>query len=219
MPRDFKSRATPKPTSKTQRSCLFWFVSGTLLGAFAIGLLWLQLDPALWRSGSVLDNTGVPRPQVDESKRPPVSTSLEFEFPDLLREMKVLVPDDEVPEPPRAVPAPRAKPAPLTKPEAKVAAPAKPATAPAKPKASPPAEREAYMLQVGSFRNAKDAERLKAQMALMGIETRIQKVTIDGKATFHRVRSGPYRNHKELDEIRRMLTRKNIKSIVIRWKS
>jgi hypothetical protein len=213
--RDFKARATPKQKGRTHRSCLFWFVSGALLGAFAIGLLWLQLDPALWRSGSGLAKTGVPRPQVNGLDRPPPSTSLEFEFPDLLREMEVMVPDDEEPEPeppPIAKPIPKPEPAISPKPEKKVAAPAKPSTPPS-------TEREAYMLQLGSFRNAKDAERLKARLALMGIETRIQEVTIDGKATFHRVRSGPYRNHQELDEIRRMLTRNNIKTIIIRWKS
>jgi len=54
--RDFKGRAHPKPKgkSKPQRSCIPWFIGGVLLGAFVVGLFWLRLDPALWRSGSGL---------------------------------------------------------------------------------------------------------------------------------------------------------------------
>ena len=74
MTRDFKGRAQPKPKGKPQRSCIAWFIVGALLGAFGVGLLWLRLDPALWRSGSGLADTGIPRPpEADEIKRPPPS--------------------------------------------------------------------------------------------------------------------------------------------------
>ena len=99
MTRDFKGRAHPKPKGKPkQRSCIAWLVAGAMLGAFAVGLLWLQLDPALWRSGSGLADTGIPRPPVDEIDRPPPSASLEFEFPDLLRDMTVPVPEEPPPQ-------------------------------------------------------------------------------------------------------------------------
>ena len=52
MTRDFKGRAQPKAKGRPQRSGIFWFAAGALLGAFVVGLLWLRLDPALWRSGS-----------------------------------------------------------------------------------------------------------------------------------------------------------------------
>ena len=87
-----------------------------------------------------------------------------------------------------------------------------------RPQPTAASEREAYLLQLGSFRKAADAEKLKARLAFMGVETRVQKVTINNNDTFHRVRSGPYRSKKELDEVRAMLTRNNIKTIVIKWR-
>src|SRR5690606_31137590 len=47
----------------------------------------------------------------------------------------------------------------------------------------------AYVLQAGSFRNPKDADRVRALIAMQGVESKIQKVTID-KDTWHRVRIG-----------------------------
>jgi cell division protein FtsN len=193
-----------------------------MLGAFAVGLVWLQADPGLQRSGSGLANTGIPRPTVSENQPPPVSTSLEFEFPHLLRTMEVMVPDDEEPQlrPPAPPEVERVRSAERTEPQ--TPAPAAPKEA-APPQRQPKPvkerrEQEAYVLQIGSFRAAADAERLRARLALMGVETRVQRVTIDGKDAFHRVRSGPYKSQKELDAVRRMLTSKDIPSIVIKWK-
>ncbi len=201
MGADYKKRAAPKAPPPKKASCLYWFITGTLVGGFLVGLLWLQLDPALWRSGNRLDAKVVPRPKTDTP--PPSDIPMEFEFPQLLRDMQLPVlglgGDKAEPKP--------AKPKPAAKPEQ--------APAPAAQKGQ---EREAYLLQIGSFRKMADAERLKAQLALLGVETRIQKVTINDGDTFHRVRSGPYKDHKSLDQVRQLLTRNGINSIVVRWK-
>ena len=47
-----------------------------------------------------------------------------------------------------------------------------------------------YVLQAGSFSAYADADRRRAELALHGIESQIQRVTIDDK-TYHRVRIGP----------------------------
>jgi len=225
--KDFKERAHPNTKAKPKRCfCFVWLIAGALIGGFAVGLLWLRLDPALVRSGDGLAGTGIPRPAVDESQRPPPSDSLEFEFPDLLRDMVVPVPEDPPPQqakakPPAVVKQPPPKPAApkptVTKAEPPKPAAVKPAPKPSEPSAKP-TEREAYLLQLGSFRKSSDAENLKARLAMMGVVTRIQKVTINNNDTFHRVRSGPYRSKKELEEVRSMLRRNNIKTIVIKWK-
>jgi len=49
----------------------------------------------------------------------------------------------------------------------------------------------AYMLQVASYGQRADAERLKAKLALSGMRASIQKVSIESKNYF-RVRIGPY---------------------------
>ena len=63
-----------------------------------------------------------------------------------------------------------------------------PATGSARPR--PAATPGSYLLHVGSFSAAADADRMKANLALLGFESHVQRVTIDENA-FNRVRIGP----------------------------
>lgn len=73
----------------------------------------------------------------------------------------------------------------------------------------------AYILQAGSFRNQKDADRVRAMIAMQGVESKIQKVTID-KDTWHRVRVGPITNLQRLEDTRSKLRQAQIDALVIR---
>jgi cell division protein FtsN len=72
----------------------------------------------------------------------------------------------------------------------------------------------AYVLQAGSFRNHADADRIRALIALQGVESKIQKVTFD-KETWHRVRIGPITNLQKLEETRSKLRQARIEALVI----
>lgn len=72
-----------------------------------------------------------------------------------------------------------------------------------------------YILQVGSFRNAKEADQMKAQLALLGSIATIQKVTVNGQ-TWHRVRIGPFQGARKADEMRRMLSDNKIDTLVMK---
>jgi cell division protein FtsN len=72
-----------------------------------------------------------------------------------------------------------------------------------------------YVLQAGSFTDYGDADRRRAQLALQGIESRIQRVTIDDK-TYHRVRIGPTRDLDELNQLRSRLHEAQIDVLRIR---
>jgi cell division protein FtsN len=61
-----------------------------------------------------------------------------------------------------------------------------------------------YVLQAGSFSAYADADRRRAELALHGIESSIQRVTIDDK-TYHRVRIGPTDDLDELNMLRSRL--------------
>ena len=61
-----------------------------------------------------------------------------------------------------------------------------------------------YILQAGSFSLYEDADRRRAELALQGIESTIQRVTIDDK-TYHRVRIGPIDDLDELNVTRSRL--------------
>lgn len=72
-----------------------------------------------------------------------------------------------------------------------------------------------YILQAGSFTRYEDADRRRAELALQGIESTIQRVTIDDK-TYHRVRIGPTEDLDELNLLRSRLRAAKIDVIRIR---
>lgn len=72
-----------------------------------------------------------------------------------------------------------------------------------------------YVLQAGSFSAYEDADRRRAQLALQGIESFIQRVSIDDK-TFHRVRIGPTNDLNELNMLRSRLRAAKIDVLRIR---
>lgn len=72
-----------------------------------------------------------------------------------------------------------------------------------------------YVLQAGSFGTVADADRRRAQLALLGIESVIQRVAIDDK-TYHRVRIGPIDNLNRLNLIRSQLRQADIDVLRIR---
>jgi len=72
-----------------------------------------------------------------------------------------------------------------------------------------------YVLQAGSFSAYADADRRRAQLALHGIESQIQRVTIDDK-TYHRVRIGPTSDLDKLNVLRSRLREAQIDVLRIR---
>jgi cell division protein FtsN len=76
-----------------------------------------------------------------------------------------------------------------------------------------------YILQAGSFKKFEDADRLKATLALQGIEANIQKVKINDTDTWHRVRIGPLTTNKSLNNARLRLRDLGIASIVLKDKN
>lgn len=76
-----------------------------------------------------------------------------------------------------------------------------------------------YILQAGSFKKFEEADKLKARLALEGIEAGIQKVKINDTDTWHRVRIGPLNNISALNQTRRRLRSLGIASIVVKNKS
>jgi cell division protein FtsN len=79
----------------------------------------------------------------------------------------------------------------------------------------PVAEPGIYVLQAGSFTEYADADRRRAELALQGIESRIQRVTIDDR-TYHRVRIGPIEDLEELNLLRSRLRAADIDALRIR---
>ena len=73
-----------------------------------------------------------------------------------------------------------------------------------------------YYLQAGAFQHAADADNLKAQLALLGMETVIQTSEVAGKGVLHRVRVGPFRTMDEVNRSRSLLTQNNIQVTLVK---
>ena len=72
-----------------------------------------------------------------------------------------------------------------------------------------------YVIQIGSFRSADDAESLKARLALLGLVANIQQVTVDDQR-WHRVRLGPFETARTADSARRQLLDNGFDAMVLR---
>ncbi|MGH8700436.1 MAG: SPOR domain-containing protein [Burkholderiales bacterium] len=78
------------------------------------------------------------------------------------------------------------------------------------------ASKEAFFLQAGAFQNAPDADNLRARLALLGIEARIQTATLPDKGVWHRVRVGPYTSVEELGRTRETLKQNGVETTLIK---
>ncbi len=83
---------------------------------------------------------------------------------------------------------------------------------------TPTLEKANYFLQVGSFKRDEDANARIAELFLLNLTPTIQKVTVDGGNTWHRVRVGPYTDLRKLDKARRRLQDNGIDFFVIKEK-
>lgn len=72
-----------------------------------------------------------------------------------------------------------------------------------------------YVLQAGSYRSEADADRVRAQLALQGVEAKVQRVAVDTDV-WHRVRIGPISNLDELNRVRKQLRAAEVDALVIR---
>jgi len=75
-----------------------------------------------------------------------------------------------------------------------------------------------YYLQAGSFRSFDQSDRLKAQLALLGLHADIETVTVNKSETWHRVRVGPFKNLDELNRARALLKENNMSAVLVKLK-
>ena len=75
-----------------------------------------------------------------------------------------------------------------------------------------------YIIQVGSFKNFKSADALKAKLAFSGLSADIQKTNIIGKGISFRVFVGPFEDKEKKDAVKKILAANNIDSVTIEQK-
>ncbi len=86
------------------------------------------------------------------------------------------------------------------------------------PNNTTPSEIGIYVLQVGSFKGHNEADSLKARLALMGVETNIEIVTVNS-SKWHRVRVGPSTDQNRLLSIQKRLRNEKMDSVLLKVRS
>lgn len=166
----------------------------------------------------------------------PIAKPQDYDFYTLLPGDETPLSDTELAERARAEEAARQAadtPKPPADPDAAdlVAPVAVDAPAPAVAEANPPAKAPAetprpaadsgtrddarYLLQAGAFAASGDAEALKAKIAFLGLNARVESAQIQDK-TVYRVRMGPYGSATELAEAKRKLAGGGLPAMAIK---
>jgi len=74
-------------------------------------------------------------------------------------------------------------------------------------------KKASYVIQAGSSRDPKDADQLRAKLALMGIESKIQKAKVES-AIWYRVKIGPYSQMGSVNTIMSRLQKNGMKPVI-----
>ena len=221
MPRDYKDSPPPRdPESRLNHPMLLGIIIGLLLGiviSLAVALWLNRLANPFVEKGKAVE----PLPKIGPAQPPPPPDAAKaaeqsakgkapaekggksserprFEF------YQILPGDKEVSD--REAKAATAKAAPPP------TAP-RPGSSPASPK---PHTGEVYWLQAGAFSEEKEADNLKAKIALTGLEAAVRPVTIPDKGTLYRVRLGPYQSLEDANRIKTALSQNGVGVAIIR---
>ena len=195
MARDYKHRVHRRK-KRTSVSPWFGLLAGLLVGLFVAFLVFIKMQSGGQPPQVFLKET-IPAPQEDVRDVRKNNRALIPPPPKPRFDFYTLLPEMEVIVPEKEI---------VGKPEQGVKKVEKPGT---------------YFLQVGSFKNGEQADRFRAELALLGLETSIQKVTInnaDSTSIFHRVRVGPFSHLDTLNQARRTLNQRGIESRLIKIK-
>jgi len=83
--------------------------------------------------------------------------------------------------------------------------------------ASPkPHSGETYWLQAGAFTEEREADNLRARIALTGLEAAVRPVNVPDKGTLYRVRLGPYQSLDDANRIKTALSQNGVGAAIIR---
>ena len=204
-----KTRRAAKPRrrqpAREETSGLVWIAGAISIGLLVAAVVWLAsiekphpAPRAKTAPAPPLPASRPPRPHRDASTASgtpiePPKVEHKYDFYDLLPKQRVEVPDDQY--------RGKDKRQPLLLPETRPRSASVPASG-------------RFILQAGSFRRAKDANRRRAQLAMMGVESHIEKVRVNDGA-WHRVKIGPFKSLDEANRLRTRLASEKIQTMLV----
>lgn len=186
-----------------------WLAVGLSIGAFVVFLM--KLEPG---SGDIQrakpeqqkPSKTAEANQTAPSPQQPVKPK--YDFYTLLPESEVIVPPEAVPE--KTPPVPAQPVTPVTPAEAakidtaRAQAALSGQTPPPAPPVLKPAATTQYFLQAGSFRKQADADKVRAQIILLGQAVKVESGTVK-EETWYRVLVGPFSNREQLTVAQKQL--------------
>lgn len=87
------------------------------------------------------------------------------------------------------------------------------------PETSSSAEQVEYVLQVGSFKKAEDADRMRAQLLLLNLDAKVETVKVRNAETWHRVLVGPFPTRATMSKARGTLANNELDSLLLKRNS
>ena len=194
-----------------------WLAIGLTIGAFVVFLMKLEpgneevkrTKPEQQKAAKAAEaNKTAPSPQQ------PVKPK--YDFYTLLPESEVIVPPEAVPEKTPPVPAqPPVTPAEAAKIDtARAQAALMGQTPPPAPPVIKPAATTQFFLQAGSFRKQADADKVRAQIILLGQAVKVESGTVK-EETWYRVLVGPFSNREQLTVAQKKLAGSGFSNLLL----
>ncbi|MGH8380475.1 SPOR domain-containing protein [Pseudomonas sp.] len=194
-----------------------WLAIGLTVGAFIVFLM--KLEPG---------NEEVKRSKPEQQKAekaaeanktapsPQQPVKPKYDFYTLLPESEVIVPPEAVPEKTPPVPAqPPVTPAEAAKIDtARAQAALLGQTPPPAPPVIKPAATTQFFLQAGSFRKQADADKVRAQIILLGQAVKVESGTVK-EETWYRVLVGPFSNREQLTVAQKQLAGSGFSNLLL----
>ena len=178
-----------------------WLVCGLVIGGFIMFLM--NLEPGsdeIKRAKETAKTKAQPKPAAPSGGQ---SAKPKYDFYTLLPESEVILPP-EAEKPAEPAPAP-VSPEEASKIDAARAEAALNGQVPPPPPTIAKAPTTQFFLQAGSFRQKPEAEKVRAQIILLGQDVRVENVTVRDEV-WYRVLVGPYADRDQVGKAQKTLS-------------
>jgi cell division protein FtsN len=196
-----------------------WLAIGLSVGAFVVFLM--KLEPGGDDIKRVRADAKAAK-IAEANKTPPSPTAPvkpKYDFYTLLPESEVIVPNEAVPEktpPPVVAPVTPEQAAKIDTARAQAALSG--LTPPPPPPVVKPAPVTQFFLQAGSFRKKEDADKVRAQIILLGQSAAVESGTVK-EETWYRVLVGPFSNREQLTVAQKQLATGGFSNLLLQQRS
>lgn len=185
-----RRNASRRSSSSSGKPAWVWFILGNFVGGFVVFMIFLHGLKQDGKPATTAKRQAPAKQAEDKSEQP------RFDFYTLLQENEVSVPPPKTAQPARRQSGDT---------ESKNTNPESVSSEPSL----------VYILQAASFRDAAEAERLRAQLTLANLDVKVETAT-DSRGTWHRVLVGPYSSRSRVAKAREVLADHKLMPLVLK---